>query len=62
MLCFSGNAFQPKETVWPVKLLKERRKDQNNVNDLVTKNVTDGRTHTEENMKMVGQNDARLCS
>lgn len=55
MLCFSGNAFKPKETVWPVKQLKERRKEQNDVNDLVAKNVTDGLTHTEEDMPMVSR-------
>lgn len=59
---FSGDAFIPKETTWPVEELKDRRRRQNSMNIEVAKNATDGLTHSEVDMPMVGESDITLIN
>lgn len=40
--------------------LKERRKQQNSYNEITVKKATEGLTHSEDEIPMVGESDVKL--
>lgn len=59
LLCFSGYAFKPSETTWPVTELKERRKEQNSLNESLAMSATEGLTYSEDEIPVVCDNNVK---